>query len=181
MSTFAIIAAGGAILSAGSGIARGIAGMGVDTAGAAEAATGVSMAEKQQLSNTIDFQREGIDKNIENIINKGQKSGERSLYSIFAKEQTAISTGDFAVSESTGVAVNRARSTVATDYKDLIAEATDSGERKKKEVDLNKQKSLGAIEKRFQSTISSIAATPDTFFESMLGVSDYNIEGSGSY
>ena len=181
MSTFAIIAAGGAILSAGSGIVRGIMGSDVDTEGAADAAAGVTMAEKQQLSNTIGLQRQGIDKDIEKIIGKGQKAGERNLYSIFSKEQEAIAGGDFAVSESTGVAIDRARSSVATDYKDLIAEATDAGEQKKRTVDLQKQKSVGEIEKRFQSTISSIAATPDTFFESMLGVSDYNIEGSGSY
>ena len=161
-------------LSVGGKVAAGLSTGKVDSQGAIDAATDISMAEKSQLGNELSAQRGILDKKQENLLDAATTQSRSSYFDIFKAKEGQGKTG-FASTDAGSAEIRRAESGVYEQYKQKAEGIRDDIMGQKTSIDLNKQKELATIEKRMQSNIDSVLATPDTFMEGFMGASDYEV------
>jgi len=168
----------GATLAAtvGGKIAAGLSiGSGGDSQGAIDAAKDISMAEKSQLGNQLSAQKGILDKKQENLLAAATSKTRGSYFEIFKAKQAIGSKSDFSSTDTGKSEINRAKAGSYEQWKNQATTIRDEIMANKTSIDLNKQKELATIEKRMQSNVDSILATPDTFMEGFMGISDYEV------
>ena len=176
MSVVGIVTA----VSAGAAlVGKGYAGaqaMGVDSAGAVDALKEVSMAEKAHTRNTIDLKRRQADRKFGNLMKSATAAGSESLYKAFKSGQSVIGGQDFAGSGEAVQDATRVVQGVQGKYRSTIDNMVEELKTQKTSIDLNKQSELAKQEKRMESSITQVLATPDTFMEGFTGTGDYQIK-----
>ena len=170
----AVAGIGTAAVSIGGKVAQGVAAGNVDSQGAVNASTELSMAERVQLGNKNKINLEQIKAKSDNLMDAATVTGRNSMFDIFKFQEATAKSGfegsEFATSDAT-----RVKDAVYSQNANSVDKIVEESNLSKKGLSLSNIKESGDIEKRLQSNITAATSQADTFWEGFSGSGDYKV------